>query len=90
MSITGACCGTAVIGWNESHTQKRLFPDLAVDLYDTDKICILVRKLYKDYEFYKMIADKAFKNTEFYSEENALKRMIDAIREVQFRRIRNG
>lgn len=76
--ISGAACGTPVIGNRDSHTQKRLFPMLGVYNYDLDRIMELATRLYEDVDFYKDCCSYAFRELEFYSVKNAVNRFIDA------------
>ena len=75
--ISGALCGTPVIGNRDSHTQKRLFPMLGTYIYDIEKMCELTERLYTDARFYKDCCDFAFEQVKFYSEKSAIRRMID-------------
>lgn len=82
--ISGAICGTPVIGTRDSHTQQRLFPALAVKNYDIDIMCELADKLYNDKEYYERVVKYAFNEVKFYSQENAKQRLYDALSAVGF------
>ena len=79
-SIVGASCGTPVIGNIKSHTQRRLFPDLAVDPLNTEKISMLIQKLIKDKEYYAHVCAQAKEKLPYYSTENALRRFNEALK----------
>jgi len=79
-AIVGAGCGTPVIGNIKSHTQRRLFPDLAVDPIDTKKISELIRKLISDKEYYAHACIQAREKLPYYSMENALHRVNEAVK----------
>ena len=80
--ISGALCGTPVIGSRDSHTQIRLWPKLARYMYDVDGMCELVDRLYKDGNFYRTVCSYAFEKVEYYSEINAIGRLLKAYKEV--------
>lgn len=76
--ISAAICGTPIIGTRDSHTQRRLFPELCAYNYDTETICKMVHRLYSDEKFYNDCRNYAFHNALFYGETEAVKRMIEA------------
>jgi len=82
-NISGAMCGTPVVGNRDSHTQKRLFPKLGTYIYDIEGMCELVNRLYEDPVFYKENVDYAREAVKFYSEENALNRLLQAYEETK-------
>lgn len=81
--ITGAVCGTPVIGSRDSHTQNRLFPELACANYDMKKMTFLAEKLFDDEKYYRKVCDYALDNMRFYSVENALQRLIKIYEECK-------
>lgn len=78
-----AAAGTPCIGNYDSHTQRRLFPDLAGDIYDVQGMLEKARMLIRDPYFYAYVTRRALKELIFYSPQNALHRMrgayIDAV-----------
>lgn len=81
--IACAVAGTPCIGSDRSHTQRRLFPKLACDIYDVTKMLELANKLYNDNAFYDEIVGYAWKQLPFYNMENTKKRFTDAYEEVR-------
>ena len=79
-AIVGAGCGTPVIGNIRSHTQRRLFPDLAVDPLDVEKIAGLIKRLIEDKEYYAHVCVQAKEKLPYYSTENALRRFSEAVK----------
>ena len=77
--IACAVARTPCIGSDKSHTQRRLFPKLACDIYDIDRMCELAERLYKDLDFYDEIVNFAWDNVSFYNLENTKKRFMEAI-----------
>ena len=77
--ISCAVVGTPCVGSDRSHTQRRLFPKLACDIYDINRMVILGKHLYEDLDFYKEIVDYAWKEVHFYNMENTKKRFLDAV-----------
>ena len=83
--IAGAACGTPVVGNRDSHVMKRLFPELGVYNYDVRRIIELVTKLYADDEYYRSIVERSRSALEFYSEKNALGRLLLAMEYTELR-----
>lgn len=83
--IACAVAGTPCIGSDKSHTQKRLFPKLACDIYDAKTMIDLANKLYIDMDFYNEVRDYSWKALSFYSMENTKKRFMDAYSEIRKR-----
>jgi len=81
--ISGAICGTPVIGNRDSHTQQKLFPTLAIYNYDMTKMLELTKRLYDDIDFYEECCKYAFEQVKFYSETNASERMLEAYHSVK-------
>lgn len=75
--ISGALCGTPVVGNRDSHTAQRLFPSLTTHIYDIDKMCELVKRLYEDTEFYREVCEYALEQVKYYSATNAKKRFLE-------------
>ena len=73
-----AAVGTPCIGSDRSHTQKRLFPKLACDVYDVDTMVKLAQRLYDDKDFYKEVVDYAWEQLKFYTIESTKKRFLEA------------
>ncbi len=88
-SIACAIVGTPCIGSDRSHTQRRLFPKLACDIYDVDKMTDLSLKLYRDKDFYNEVVNYAWEHLPFYNTENTKKRFMDAYTEIR-KRWNNG
>lgn len=82
-SIACAVAGTPCIGSDKSHTQKRLFPELACDIYDVQKMETLAQKLYEDKLYYKQIIDYAKKQLDFYGVPKAKERFYNAYLEAK-------
>jgi len=76
--IACAVAGTPCVGSDRSHTQRRLFPKLACDIYDVDRMVVLGKQLYEDKDFYKEVVDYAWKEVAFYNMENTKKRFLTA------------
>lgn len=85
--IACAVAGTPCIGSDRSHTQKRLFPKLACDIYDAEKMIKLGEKLYQNLDFYKEVVDYAWEQVKFYNMENTIKRFMDAVNKGEENRI---
>ena len=79
-SISCAIAGTPCIGSDRSHTQRRLFPDLAVDIYDVQGMAQLIYNLSVDIHLYQYICNKAWSGVQFYNLENTKKRFLEAYR----------
>lgn len=87
-SISGAICGTPVVGSRDSHTQQRLFPQLCTKIYDVDTMCSLVERLYTDTSFYDDCTKYAFDAVKFYGSSMALQRLLAAYEEVKQKKVR--
>lgn len=74
--IACAAVGTPCIGSDKSHTQKRLFPGLATDIYDVEKMTKLASMLYEDKGFYREVTEYAWNNLSFYNLKNTKERFI--------------
>lgn len=82
-SIACAIAGTPCIGTDRSHTQRKLFPKLACDIYDVDKMIDLSLKLYRDKDFYNEIVNYAWEYLSFYNMESTKLRFINAYNEIK-------
>ena len=80
--ISCAVTGTPCIGNHDSHTQRRLFPDLGCDIYDIDRMADLFEILKND-GVYEGIASRARKAVEFYSLDNTCKRFLAAVGDAE-------
>lgn len=78
-AIIGASCGTPVIGNIRSHTQKRLFPGLAVDPLDIEGAANRIKRLIEDKYWYSKVVDFAKAELPYYSKESAMNRLKTAI-----------
>lgn len=76
--ISCAAVGTPCIGNHDSHTQRRLFPELGCDIYDIDRMGELAQKLILDESFYNGIVRKAFDKMQFYNLDNSRRRFFEA------------
>lgn len=81
--IACAVSGTPCIGSRDSHTQMRLFPDLAVGIYDVNRMRGLAKRLIDDKDFYQMVVTKAWDRVSFYGLERTKKRFTDAVDEAR-------
>ena len=77
--ISCAITGTPCIGNRDSHTQKRLFPDLGCGIYDIDAMTAKAERLRNDPIFYDQVAARAFEQAKFYSLETTKKRFLSAV-----------
>ena len=77
--ISCAVAGTPCIGNHDSHTQRRLFPELGADIYDVDRMCSLANMLRSDPEFYEHVTRQAFKASKFYGLEPTKARFLEAV-----------
>lgn len=82
-TISGAVCGTPVIGNHDSHTQQRLFPMLGTYIYDMDKMCEVAEKLYTDNKFYDECCAYAMHEALFYGATNSIKRLLEIYETVK-------
>lgn len=78
--IACAAAGTPCIGSDKSHTQRRLWPELACDIYDVDKMACLASRLVTNPGLYSEVVNHALKEMEYYSLKKTLERFDDAIR----------
>lgn len=81
-TISCAAVGTPCIGNHDSHTQRRLFPELGCDIYDVDKMAELAQKLILDVNFYNQIVRRAFDKMQFYNLDNTQRRFFQAWEEA--------
>lgn len=84
--ISCAVVGTPCIGNHDSHTQKRLFPELACDIYDTEKMTVLAKALILDNNFYNRIQNEALKALKFYNLDSTRNRFVMAINDSKARK----
>ena len=73
-TIACAALGIPVIGNKYLDAQNALFPDLAVDVYDTRRMEQLVTELLYDGSFYGRVREKAMKGVEFYNIDHGVDR----------------
>lgn len=85
--VSCAVAGTPCIGNHDSHTQRRLFPDLGCDIYDVDRMVELAERLSSDESFYDYVAARAFEGSLFYGIQATKKRFAAAVEDA--RRIKN-
>jgi len=85
--IACAAVGTPCIGSNQSHTQMRLFPELACNIYDVDRMAELGTRLLMDADYYQLIANRAFERVQFYNLANTKKRFTDAWEEAKEKKL---
>ena len=76
--IACAVVGTPCIGNKDSHTQRRLFPNLGCYIYDVDAMEDLAEMLINDEKFYERVCDHAFKEVSFYGMEATKARFMEA------------
>lgn len=84
--IACATVGTPCVGNHDSHTQRRLWPDLGCDIYDVDRMDELARKLYSDEDFYQTQVRRAFDRLSFYGEESVRRRFFEAYEQAYERK----
>lgn len=78
--VSCASVGTPCIGNHDSHTQKRLFPkELSFDIYDVDGMVSAGKRLLEDNDFYRHVAEDAFRKMLFYGVDATKKRFLDAV-----------
>ena len=77
--ISCAAVGTPCIGNKDSHTQRRLFPRLGVNIYDVKGMADLAQELLNSNSFYKEIADYASSQMGFYDMGMTLNRLFFAV-----------
>lgn len=85
--ISCAAVGTPCIGSDQSHTQRRLFPELACNIYDVDRMAELASKLLSDKDYYQLIVNRAFERMQFYNLSNTKKRFTDAWEEAKEKKL---
>lgn len=78
-ALNCAYLGIPCIGNKNADTQRLLFPDLSIDVYDNKSAVELTRKLVDDLDFYKKVSTKA---REIYSKEFTKEKMIEVLNEV--------
>lgn len=76
--ISCAAVGTPCIGNHDSHTQRRLFPELGCDIYDIDAMFSLANRLILDDVFYNEIVRRAFDKMQHYNLDNSRRRFFQA------------
>lgn len=77
--ISCASVGTPCIGPEQSHTQMRLFPSLAVkNHWDIDGMVGKAKELLMNKEFFDLAAKTAFDASQFYNITNTKKRLLSA------------
>lgn len=80
--ISCAAVGTPCIGNKDSHTQKRLFPELAVDIYDVQKMVQLAKRLITESDFYNHIIRHALNELRYYDMGNTVNRFLKAVNDA--------
>lgn len=80
--ISCAAVGTPCIGNRESHTQQRLFPRLAVGIYQVDKMVELANELIENRKFYEEVAAYAQDQMRFYDMGNTVDRFVGAVEDA--------
>ena len=81
-AISCAAVGTPCVGNHDSHTQRRLFPELGCDVYDIERMAELGLRLLSDEEFYNGIVRRAFDRSSFYGLESTKRRLFEAWQEA--------
>lgn len=76
--ISCAAVGTPCIGNHDSHTQRRLFPELGCDIYDVDRMVELANRLLIDDKFYNELVRRAFDKMQHYNLDNSRRRFFQA------------
>lgn len=76
--ISCAAVGTPCIGNHDSHTQRRLFPELGCDIYDLDAMFEIANRLLLDEKFYNEIVRRAFDKMQHYNLDNSRRRFFQA------------
>jgi len=76
-ALNCAYLGIPCIGWKKADTQRILFPDLAIDLFDNKKALELTLKLTNDSDFYNKISAKA---KEIYHKEFTQEKMLELLK----------
>lgn len=76
--ISCAAVGTPCIGNHDSHTQRRLFPELGCDIYDVERMNELASRLIVDSTFYNEMVRRAFDKMQFYNLDNSRRRFFEA------------
>ena len=69
--ITFAALGIPCIGNEELDIQRELFPALAVNIFDINRIRELVKMLYRETEFYRSVQNEASRQLYMYSLKSA-------------------
>lgn len=76
-ALNCAYLGIPCIGWKKADTQRILFPDLAIDLFDNKKALELTLKLTNDPDFYNKVSTKA---KEIYHKEFTQEKMLELLK----------
>ena len=76
-ALNCAYLGIPCIGWKKADTQRILFPDLAIDLFDNKKALELTLKLTNNSDFYNKISAKA---KEIYHKEFTQEKMLELLK----------
>ena len=78
-ALNCAYLGIPCIGNIKADTQRLLFPDLSIDVYDNKSAVELTKRLVGDLEFYKMVSTKAYTA---YNKEFTKEKMISTLNET--------
>lgn len=76
-ALNCAYLGIPCIGWKKSDTQRILFPDLSIELFDNQKALELTLKLKNDSIFYNEVSNKA---KELYKKEFTKEKMLEILK----------
>ena len=76
-ALNCAYLGIPCIGWGKADTQKLLFPDLSIDLFDNKRALELTLKLINDNDFYNEVSYKA---KEIYAKEFTKEKMLELLK----------
>ena len=80
--VSCAVAGTPCIGNKDSHTQRRLFPSLGVNIYDVKSMVDLAEELLNNNSLHKQVCDFAFNEASFYNRDNTVLRFKSAVEEA--------
>lgn len=78
-ALNCAYLGIPCIGYKKADTQRLLFPDLAIDVYDNKKAIELTLRLQNDLDFYQEVSTKA---KSIFSKEFTKEKMIQVLNEA--------
>lgn len=78
-ALNCAYLGIPCIGYKKADTQRLLFPDLAIDVYDNKKAIELTLRLQNDLDFYQEVSTKA---KSIFSKEFTKEKMIQVLNET--------